>query len=59
MKMADEEKLDVKIGTKTEALWTKVKKSAENAIEQLEEEKEIQLEILKSADRIIAEEKKD
>ena len=49
--------LGIKIGTKAEALWTKVKKEAEILIEQSEESLTIQKEMLKLADKKIAEEK--
>ena len=49
--------LGIKIGTKAEALWTKVKKEAEILIEQSEESLIIQTEMLKLANKRIIEEK--
>ena len=51
------EDLGIKIGTKDEALWTKVKKEAEILIEQSEDNLKIQKEILKLAKSKIKEEK--
>jgi predicted NAD-dependent protein-ADP-ribosyltransferase YbiA (DUF1768 family) len=48
--------LGIKIGTATEALWQKVKKEAEVLIEQSEQNLQIQQQLLKLADKIIAEE---
>jgi predicted NAD-dependent protein-ADP-ribosyltransferase YbiA (DUF1768 family) len=48
--------LGIKIGTTTEALWQKVKKEAEVLIEQSEQNLQIQQQLLKLADKIIAEE---
>ena len=49
--------LGVKIGSKTETTWIKVKKEAEILIEQNEESLIVQKEMLKLAKVIIAEEK--
>lgn len=49
--------LGVKVGTKDEVLWTKVKKEAELLIEQSEDNLKIQKEMLKLAEKKIAEEK--
>ena len=51
--------LGIKIGTKEEALWTKVKKEAEILIEQSEESLIIQTEMLKLANKRITEEKRN
>lgn len=51
------EKIDVKIGSKEEVIWTKVKKEAEILIEQSEEHLVIQRRLRKLAEEIIAEEK--
>ncbi|NJO30850.1 MAG: hypothetical protein HC874_27330 [Richelia sp. SL_2_1] len=54
----EEEKVDVKIGTKREALWTTVKENAIKALDGLEKEIEINEELIKLADTIIIEEQK-
>jgi hypothetical protein len=51
--------LGVKMGSKLEVLWTKVKKEAEILIEQSEESLVIQKEMLKLADDKIANEKEN
>lgn len=48
--------LGVKIGTKKEALWSRVKKEAEILIKQSQENLMVQKEILKLAESLIAEE---
>ena len=48
--------LGIKIGTKKEALWTKVKQEAKILMEQSGDNLEIQKEILKLAEKKIAEE---
>ena len=54
-----EEKIDAKIGTPAEALWTKVKKEAEILIEQSENSLIIQKEVLKLAkEKILLEQRK-
>jgi len=50
--------LGIKIGTKIEALWTRVKKEAEALIEQSENNLIIQKEMLKLAKSKIKEEQK-
>ena len=50
--------INAEIGTKNEALWTKVKKEASVLIEQSEDNLKIQKEILLLANRKIAEEKR-
>ena len=51
--------LGVKIGTKAEAMWTRVKKQSKGEIELLEESLIIQKEILKLAEhKILLEERK-
>jgi len=49
--------LGIKVGSKEEVLWTKVKKEAEILIEQSEESLIVQREMLKLAEKRIAEEK--
>lgn len=49
--------LGIKIGTKEEVIWTKVKKEAEILIEKFEESLIIEKEMLKLANRRIDEEK--
>ena len=49
--------LGIKMGTKEEALWKRVKKEAEVLIEQSEDNLIIQKEILTLADKRIVEEK--
>ena len=44
------EKLDIKIGTKAESLWTKVKGESESLIKQSEDNLIIQRALLKLAD---------
>lgn len=51
--------LGIKMGSKLEVLWTKVKKEAEILIEQSEESLVIQKEMLKLADDKIANEKEN
>ncbi len=51
------DKLDVKIGTQRESIWTTVKKQADTAIEDNNRSIEVQKEIAKLAAKIIAEEK--
>ena len=55
----EKEDLGIKIGTKKQALWERVKKEAAILIEQSEDNLLIQKEILQLADRKIKEEKKD
>ena len=50
-------KLDVKIGTKKESLWSGVLKNAKIMLEQAEDSVAIQTEIIKLAEEKIAEEK--
>lgn len=52
-----DEKIDVKIGTPTESLWTDVLKETNAQIESLKKALTIQEEISKLAQRIIDEEK--
>lgn len=52
-----EKKVDVKIGTKIEKLWTDVKREAEQLIQQSENNLIIQRELLALAERKIKEEK--
>ena len=49
-------KIDVKIGSKAEAIWTKVRDEAKQLIEQSENNLIIQRELLKLAESKIAEE---
>lgn len=51
------EDLGIKIGTKTEVMWTNVKKNMEKAIENSENEIIYSKEILKVAEKKILEEK--
>ena len=53
-----EKVIDVKFGTKTEALWTEVKKKTESMISGLEKEMEIQKGVLELCEIKIAEEEK-
>lgn len=55
--MKEPKDLGIKIGSEKEVIWTKVKKEAEILIEQSEENMVIQKEVLKLAEKIIAEEK--
>ena len=50
-------KNEIKIGTKREELFTRVKKVSEQKIKECKEELEVQKEILSTAEKIIAEEK--
>ena len=50
--------MSIKIGTKRETLWTDVKEATEKNIKQHEEGLEIEREMLKLAETIIAEEEK-
>lgn len=49
-------KNDIKIATKKEALWIKVKETAEQRVIGLSEDLEVNKEVIKTAERIIKEE---
>ena len=52
------QKNNIKIATKREALWIKVKETAEQRIQVLGDDLEVNKEVIKLADKIIEEEKK-
>jgi len=56
--MSKKNELSIKIGTKSEALWTEVKNAAESRIENLEKNLIIEKEILKLAQNKILLEKR-
>lgn len=51
-------KESIKIATKKEALWTRVKETANQRMQVLEDDLEVNKEVIKLADKIIEEEKK-
>ena len=53
-----EKKQDIEIVSKTAALWTKVQEARTRSIAELEDSLIIEREVLKVAERIIAEEKR-
>ncbi len=55
--MKENNKPGIVIGTKKEALWTQIKENTEKRILETEQDLEVNKEMLKLAEKIIAEEK--